>query len=288
MSIWKKADKGLRWYERLGAIVGTTLFVVAGAGVAWVFLRHHKVEAWVPVAVGLPLLILAFVAFAIGRRATTGPPSPSAAKAEVDTAYIRALEQAVAGSEYEKRLLWDVIESIQHALAADEYWQVDQLVERGVLGPARGLLVRERNEDVRLSVLVPADEPPTRWRMRWAAGHRPESVRNYTQEIDQTMAGIAFRRGEFVESANVRTDGRFTPHPKESRPFDSLVSLPLRIGERIVGALTVVSTRSDAFSESDVAFIKLIGAVLDLLLAMEHDFARVGALFEPLTDESEE
>jgi hypothetical protein len=276
VSLWTKLDRGLQGYERLGKLLGTTIVIVGAIVAAWVvfrdFLGEHSVGAWVPVVVGVPLLLLILVAYAIGRRhggvPLTTSSTPSAAL------ILRQLEQAVATVEYEKRLVWDALESIQQALATDEDWDLDQLVERGVLGPARGFLLREKQEDVRLSVLVPRDDAPDRFGMRWAAGHRPESVRNYDREIDKTMAGIAFRRGEFVECSNVRNDPRFEPNPKESRPFTSLVSAPLRINEQIVGAFTVVSTREDAFKPTDISFIKLIGALLDVLLAAEYDIAR--------------
>lgn len=270
MSLLSKIDRGLSGFERLGKLIVTAGVVVGAIIAAVVFLRGHEVGAWVPVVVGLPLVLLIAVAHALGHRARAAPSGGEAGP----TARERELEQAVATSEYEKRLVWDVLESIQQAVAHEDEWDLDELVERGVLGPARGFLLRERQEDVRLSVLLPREDDPAFFEMRWAAGHRPESVKNYKREIDKTMAGLAFRRGETVESSNVRKDPRFEANPKESRPFCSLVSMPVRIGEEIVGAFTVVSTRERAFGPTDIAFIKLIGAVLDLLLADEYDAGR--------------
>jgi hypothetical protein len=275
LSILAKTDASVRWYERVGAIVGTTLFLVAGGGFAIAYLRHHRVGAWVPVAVAVALLVIVAIAFVVGRR-TARAAVPIGPPTQADDALTRVvhLEGAVAGAEYEKRLLWDALESIQQALASEDDWELDQLVERGVLGPARGFLLRAPQEDVRIAVLFPRSEAPDKWWMRWAAGHRPESVKGYERDIDKTLAGISYRRGEFVEVADVRTDGRFEAHPKETRPFTSLVALPLRTGEEVVGSLSVVSTRPSAFSQSDVAFIKLMGAVIDVLLASEYDAAR--------------
>ena len=57
-------------------------------------------------------------------------------------------------------------------------------------------------------------------------------------------------------------------------PFASLVAAPLRIEERIVGVLSVVSTIPNAFAQTDIAFIKVVGALLDVILAAEHDAGR--------------
>jgi GAF domain len=289
MGLLKKIDTGLKGYERVGAWIATTIIIVAPVAAALIWLRHHHVGAWVPVAVGMPLVALVVIAFFVGAGregpAQLGPTrrerdlelelekTKADAVAAIDAAGA-AYKGAVAQAGYEKRLLVDALESIQQAVGGDEEWDIDDLVERGVLGPARGLLIQAAEEDVRMAVLVPADDPPVNWNMRWAAGHRSESVKRYAHAIDETLAGLAFRRGDFVERRNVQEDSDFVPNPKETRPFASLVALPLRIDEQIVGAFSVVSTMPGAFSESDVTFIKVVGAVINVILAMEHDVTR--------------
>lgn len=289
MGIWHRIDLGLKWYERLGAIIVTTLVIAAPIAGAVYWLGTNRISPWVPVAVGVPLLVV--VAILLGALRTPASASVTGAssrerqlerelakiEAELESRIETAVDDyknAVARGEYEKRLLTEALESIQQAVGTDEEWDVDDLVERGVLGSARGLLVRTAQEDVRLAVLIPADDPPEHWEMRWAAGHRPESVRKYAHPIDQTLAGIAFRRGEYVDRGDVQADDDFAPNPRETRPFASLVAVPLRIDEEIVGALSVVSTVTNAFTESDIAFIKAVGAVLDVVLAVEHDAGR--------------
>jgi hypothetical protein len=293
--IWRLIDRGIHGYERIGAVIATTLFITAPIALAIYWLRHHVVAAWVPVAVGVPLLALAVIALFVG----ASRPGRSSGRTRRERDLERQLERAeearevavtaavaeyrklVARSEYEKQLITEALESVQQAVGAEEEWDLDDLVERGVLGPARGLLVRHDEEDVRLAVLVPTDERHTDFAMRWAAGHRPESVRNYRRPIDQTLAGIAFRRGEYVDRSNVREDRDFVQNPRESRRFAALVAVPLRVEERIVGVLSVVSTIPNAFREPDKSFIKAVGALLDVVLAYEHDALRWNELDEP-------
>lgn len=264
---WGRINRGLSWYERIGTVFASTLVVVAV--VVWLSKlgHHHSVRLSILIVALALAAAVAAAAFVVGRLSAPSRAPSSSREAE--------LEQRVAEAEYAKRLLRDALESIQLGIAREDDWELDQLVERGVLGPVRGLLIRDAGEDVRMAVLVPRDAPPTRWRMRWAAGHRPESVPNYNREIDATMAGLAFRRGEVVKSDNVRTDDRFQAHPRESRPFASLVAVPLQVGETIVGALSVVSTREGAFAEPDLSLISLVGAVIDVLLADEVDVQRI-------------
>ena len=262
-------DRGLKLYERIGAIGASTALVIAAILAVKHYGAHHEVRLWFLIVVAMFVAAVAFLVGFLWRR-----PVVVASDAVV-AARLAELEQAFAESEYGKRLLRDVLESIQTSIASEDDWQLDQLVERGVLGPVRGLLIRAANEDVRLAVLMPRNEGPDRWRMRWTAGHRHESVRAYNQEIDSTMAGLAYRRGELVKSEDVRADERFQANPRETRPFRSLVAIPLQVEDRVVGALSVVSTREGAFAARDISFIQVVAAVVDVLLADEHDILRI-------------
>jgi hypothetical protein len=177
--------------------------------------------------------------------------------------------------EYQKELIYNALESIQQALAIDEDWHLDELVERGVLGPARGLLKREPLEDVRVAVLI-ADPDGESWRMRWAAGHRPEGVRNYHRPIPMTLAGQAYTRREVVAFDDVTQEAGFVRNPRATRDFRALVAAPLLINEKIVGALSVVSTEASAFNDDDISFVRIVAALIDVLLAAEDEARRFG------------
>jgi GAF domain-containing protein len=94
------------------------------------------------------------------------------------------------------------------------------------------------------------------------------------------MAGVAFRTGEFVSCPDVDADERFAANPNATRSFKSLISIPLRIGTEVVGTFNVVSTYEDAFDEADMAFIRVVGSVLDVVLASEKDAIRWEAYAE--------
>lgn len=198
-------------------------------------------------------------------------------------AELARLQREALLAEAQRELLYNALESVQMAIGSDETWDVDALVERGILGPVRGLLVRSDLDDVRLAVLIPDDEDD-HFLMRWAAGHRPESVEKFKRPIDLMLAGEAYRNGDFKVCPDVRNEPGFVPNPNATRDFASLVAVPLRVHERLVGVLSVISTEIDAFSESDISFIKIVGAVTDVILAAEYD----AGLFEAAIEEAEQ
>jgi hypothetical protein len=172
--------------------------------------------------------------------------------------------------EYQKEFIYNALESIQQELAMEEDWGLKDLAERGVLGPAAGLLERRALEDVRLAVLI-AEEDGETWKMRWAAGHRPEGVRHYHRPINLTLAGRAYLNREVVIIDDVEQEPGFVRNPRATRDFRSLAAVPLLINEDVIGALSVISTEPAAFAEDDISFIRIVGALIDLLLAAEHD-----------------
>ena len=184
---------------------------------------------------------------------------------------VAELEEFGLQSEYAKRLLYDVIETLQQLVAADEVYEWDDLA-RAILEPVRGFLTRAPLEDVRIAVLLPREDGT--FGMRWAAGHRPISVQRFSMDIDGSMAGIAYTTDDFVVSPDVQVDPRWTAHPFGERPYRSLIALPIRAGDDVMGVLNVVSTVPDAFNEAEVSFVKIIGAVFDLLLALDRDRQR--------------
>jgi GAF domain-containing protein len=113
-----------------------------------------------------------------------------------------------------------------------------------------------------------------RFKMRWSAGHLPESVAKYSRPIDDVLAGAAFRHGEIVDRPDVESDPDFRRNAKAKRSFASLYALPLRVDEDIVGALSVVSTVPNAFGAADLTFIEIIAALVDVVLAHERDAER--------------
>jgi transcriptional regulator with GAF, ATPase, and Fis domain len=250
-----KAADHLLWLAVIALVAG-------GAGAA--LLKALAKHAWLVrgvLYVAVAILVFAFLVGVVkrlfDRRAAT--------RAEHDRARRDALF-----SEAQRGLLYNALESVQMAVGMDEPWDIDALVERGILGPVRGLLVRTELEDVRLAVLVP-DDGGDHFTMRWTAGHRPESVSKFKRPIDSMLAGQAYRNGEFKVTANAAAEPSFIRNPNATRDFAALVAVPLRIQDRIVGVLSVVSTEIDAFTESDISFIKTIGALVDVILAIERD-----------------
>ena len=83
--------------------------------------------------------------------------------------------------------------------------------------------------------------------------------------IDFTMP---YSRNEVVWSDDVRVDDRFTPHPHASRPYNSILSVPISRDDEIVGVLNVIATPTEAFGHTEIIVATILGGVLECAWAM--------------------
>lgn len=78
--------------------------------------------------------------------------------------------------------------------------------------------------------------------------HEVEERLNTLQQPGQGLSGWAIQHGEVVRSNDVKNDPRYV----ETFPgLQAGLYVPIKIGERVIGVISIESERADAFSESD-------------------------------------
>lgn len=143
------------------------------------------------------------------------------------------------------------------------------LVERGVLAPARYGLSVVRGEEIRLAILE-LDDTGEAFRMTYESGHSLGRKENFS--LPRTsLAGHAFDSKELQWTDNVDGDQRWQPHPKadKKRRYRSLASMPIVVGDESVAVLNVVSSEPSAFFKGDLTYIELLGALIALAWDIE-------------------
>ena len=90
-----------------------------------------------------------------------------------------------------------------------------------------------------------------------AAGQKLKERRHYLPVGSKSTVGEATRSGEVVVVNNTKLSSLHKPNPllPETK---AETAMPLRISNRIIGALDIQSTEVDAFSEDDIAILQLL------------------------------
>lgn len=169
---------------------------------------------------------------------------------------------------YQSNLLNEAMLALRDLVAGKLNVPFEDFMERGVLAPARFGLSVERNEEIRLSVLIPESEGEN-FKMLFESGHTLGRKADFSLP-KASLAGHALETGELQWTNEVEKDKRWHPHPKASaeRGYHSLASMPIVVGDDAVGVLNVVSSAKGAFLKGDLTYVELLGGFIGLAWAL--------------------
>jgi len=143
---------------------------------------------------------------------------------------------------------------------------IPDFLEQGILAPARDMLLGDCDCDVRLSILLP-DKAHERFTMGWAAGHSFESKQKYNVPIADTLARLPYADGFPYDWADVTADNRFKPNPRATRPFHSMVSIPIKHGDEVQAVFNVIWADRNAYDDTALNYITSLGAVIQVAVS---------------------
>jgi hypothetical protein len=166
----------------------------------------------------------------------------------------------------------DALADLRKTLAGElPAFSLRDFVENGLFEPAQRLLVRSATRgEVRFSILHADGEDFVMARagvLYPALGHSLEGRQNFRMPINESFSLYAFQRGRVFASGKLSEDDRFSPHQRATRPYESIVSVPLWNDAEVDGVFNVVATESEAFNGVDRSYLALLGSVIDVARA---------------------
>jgi GAF domain-containing protein/HAMP domain-containing protein len=121
-------------------------------------------------------------------------------------------------------------------------------------------LVQERFDLYSVAVYL-VDEAGEIARISEAAGHASKELIESGVELDvgsRSIIGFVTHRGEYYLASDVDKDSLYQPHPLLP-DTKSEMAIPLRIGQRVLGALDILHDQFNAFSQDDLAVMTILG-----------------------------
>src|SRR5439155_5149546 len=101
--------------------------------------------------------------------------------------------------------------------------------------------------------------------------------------LDTSLSGLSVRTGELQRSDDTFTDPRIGHTAYRERNVRSLLVVPLKDEQRIVGILKVISTRAQAFSDRDAKALRLLAGLAGASLGHAATFESRQARLEERT-----
>ncbi|MEN3285138.1 MAG: hypothetical protein V7607_6278 [Solirubrobacteraceae bacterium] len=254
--------------ERAGQIVEAAVVGVAGdilkyvalaviALVALTVWQGGSIPAWVAVLAVIVVLAAAMLRGRRLRRRVTDAEDEAA-----------ILDYALSRHENYTSHVAEVLDNLQRVVAGDLDTSMGDYIERGILAPAREYLTTDATENVRLAIVTPREEDTSRWQMVLTAGHSLAGREKYHERIVDTLSRFAYESGSPQSWDDVTEERRFTPTPQATRPFRSMISLPIRSGDAILGVFNVISAEPYAFDPAEERYIASLGGVINVAVGI--------------------
>ena len=233
------------------AVVG--LILLCGGIIVVAVRSNAAVPAWLLILALATGVVVSFIAFRFGTRWE-------------DVAWF-----AVEIQEQYLGHLAHTLDTLQHVLTDGiDDTRIGDYITHGILAPARDMLTRHPDDQIRLSILVPAGDE---FRMEFWAGHDLTSAKKFTIPIKDSISRVAFESGNAQTWDDVNDDDRYTEHPKATRATRAMVSVPLTHGDEVIGVFNAISDQPNGFNPADRLYIECLGSAIDVavgILGAEH------------------
>ena len=109
-------------------------------------------------------------------------------------------------------------------------------------------------------------------------------------EIDNTLHGLPYKLGEIINSSNWAEEysvkGRFIQGDIQQYNFHSILSIPIKNENKILGAISIERLEKSEFSNKDIEFLRLLSETLGSIISWKNEYSKMykSAIHDGLTD----
>ena len=109
-------------------------------------------------------------------------------------------------------------------------------------------------------------------------------------EIDNTLHGLPYKLGKIINSSNwtekYSVTGRFIQGDIQQYNFNSILSIPIKYDNNILGAISIERLEESIFSNKDIQFLELLADTMGSILTWKDEYSKMykSAIHDGLTD----
>lgn len=127
------------------------------------------------------------------------------------------------------------------------------------------ILTKQKANSHRSAIFVPAESGTLK--VHEASGFSADGKLYLRLDINDSGAGYSYRTGKPYSDGDIRASGKhFKAHPKSKNLYNSLLCVPIKCGEKIIGVLSVDGQEKNSFTEDDEDYLKYFANALSVLM----------------------
>ena len=141
----------------------------------------------------------------------------------------------------------------------------------------------------KLTITFPKPNSPTA-KVKMIDGFSEDSKLGDIIEIDNTLHGLPYKLGKIINSSNwtekYSVTGRFIQGDIQQYNFNSILSIPIKYDNNILGAISIERLEESIFSNKDIQFLELLADTMGSILTWKDEYSKMykSAIHDGLTD----
>ncbi|WP_289135624.1 GAF domain-containing protein [uncultured Brevibacillus sp.] len=149
----------------------------------------------------------------------------------------------------------------------EEFFETRRSIYDYLLPGIGSTITKQKRNNHRVAIFVKDGD---QLRIHQGIGYSTEGKKNLRLAMDSS-AGYAFTTGELYSSGEVYSAGnRFKKHPKATKEYHSLICVPIKCGNHILGVLSVDGEEPNSFTKDDEDYLTYLTNSLYILLHFEN------------------
>ena len=141
----------------------------------------------------------------------------------------------------------------------------------------------------KLTITFPKSNSSTA-KVKMIDGFNEDSKLGDIIEIDNTLHGLPYKLGEAINTSNwlenYSVKGRFIQGDIQQYNFNSILSIPIKYDNNILGVVSIERLEESIFSDKDVQFLELLTDTMGSILTWKDEYKKMykSAIHDGLTD----
>jgi putative methionine-R-sulfoxide reductase with GAF domain len=161
-------------------------------------------------------------------------------------------------SLHNENLVNDTVKRNEHAKKI-----IDMIIEQIPL-----CLKSMKNINHRCAVFTVDHDTPNTLKIYEGCGYSIEGKNKLRLEISNSVAGKVFTTGEYQYIEDVSKSKLFTPNPKATKKYFSLLCVPIKLNGNTVGVLSIDGSEKSCFNEDDIEYFKMFSNLIAIVFSI--------------------
>jgi putative methionine-R-sulfoxide reductase with GAF domain len=130
------------------------------------------------------------------------------------------------------------------------------------------MLTRQPANNHRVAIFVREGEGQLK--IHQGVNFSPDGIKHLRLPLLDSAAGRVLRTGEPYFSGDVTAEGNsFTIHPKATKVYHSLICVPIKIGDAVLGVLSIDGEEKHSFTREDMEYLRYFAHALAPFLYLQ-------------------